>query len=80
VDYVAGMVEDWQDTRLIVKDVTRCGAHDRFGGLGLKTTQRYGWWVLLSLGLKTRRWRFRREPVVARGMIAEGASRRSNSV
>jgi hypothetical protein len=24
-------------------------------GLGLKTTQRYGWQVLLSLGLKTRR-------------------------
>jgi hypothetical protein len=80
VDYVAGMVEDWRDTRLIVKDVTRCGAHDRFGGLGLKTTQHYGWRVLLSLGLKTRWWRFRREPVVARDMIAEGASRRSNSV
>jgi hypothetical protein len=26
-----------------------------FGGLGLKTTQRYGWRVLLSLGLKTQR-------------------------
>jgi hypothetical protein len=25
--------------------------------LGLKTTQHYGWRVLLSLGLKTRRWR-----------------------
>jgi len=59
---------------------TRCGAHGRFGGLGLKTTQRYGCLVLLSLGLKTRRWRFRREPVAARGVIAEGASRRSNSV
>ena len=57
----------------------RCGAHDSFGGLGLKTTQRYGWRILLSLGLKTRRWRFRREPVVARDVIAEGASRRSNS-
>jgi hypothetical protein len=50
----------------------RCGAHNRFGGLGLKTTQRYGWRVLLSLGLKTRWWRFRREPVAARGLIAEG--------
>jgi hypothetical protein len=35
---------------------------------------------LLSLGLKTRRRRLRREPVVARGVIAEGASRRNNSV
>jgi hypothetical protein len=58
----------------------RCGAHGRFGGLGLETTQRCGWLVLLSLGLKTRRWRFRREPVVPRGVIVEGASRRSNSV
>ena len=58
----------------------RCGAHDRFGGLGLKTTQRYRWRVLLSLGLKTRRWRFRREPVAARDVIVEGASMRSNSV
>jgi hypothetical protein len=38
VDRVAGMVEDWRDTRLIVEDCMRCGAHDRFGGLGLKTT------------------------------------------
>jgi hypothetical protein len=52
---------------------TRCGAHDRFGGLGLKTTQRYGCLVLLSLGLKTWRWRFRREPMAARDVIAEGA-------
>ena len=52
---------------------TRCGTHGRFGGLGLKTTQRYGWQVLLSLGLKTRRRRFRREPVAARDVIAEGA-------
>jgi hypothetical protein len=46
---------------------TRFGAHDRFGGLGLKTTQRYGCLVLLCLGLKTWRWRFQREPVAARG-------------
>ena len=39
----------------------RCSAHGRFCGLGLKTTHRYGCRVLLSLGLKTRRWRFRRE-------------------
>jgi hypothetical protein len=58
----------------------RCGAHDRFGGLGLKTTQRYRWRDLLSLGLKTRQWRLRREPVAARAMITEGAPRRSNSV
>jgi hypothetical protein len=59
---------------------TRCGTHGGFCGLGLKTTQCYGWRVLLSLSLKTRRQRFRREPVAARGVIAEGASRRSNSV
>jgi hypothetical protein len=40
VDRVDGMVEDWRDTRLIVEDL--CGAHGRFGGLGLKTSQRYG--------------------------------------
>jgi hypothetical protein len=29
----------------------------RFGGLGLKTTQFYGWRVLLSMGLKSQhRW------------------------
>jgi hypothetical protein len=54
----------------------RCGAHDRFGGLGLKTTKRYVLLILLSLGLKTRWWRFRREPVAACGVIVEGASRR----
>jgi hypothetical protein len=59
---------------------TRCSAHGRFGGLGLKTTQRYSWQVLLSLDLKTRWRRFRREPVAARGVIVDGASRRSNSV
>jgi hypothetical protein len=59
---------------------TRCGTHGRFGGLGLKTTKRYGCLVLLSLGLKTRRWRFWREPVAACGVTVEGASRRSNSV
>jgi hypothetical protein len=59
---------------------TRYVAHGRFGGLGLKTTQRYGWRVLLSLGLKTQwRW-FWRELVATRGMIVEGASRQSNSV
>jgi hypothetical protein len=80
VDRVASVVEDWRDTRLVMEMRTRCGTHDGFGDLGLKTTQRYGWQVLLSLGLKTRRRRFRREPVAAHGMIAEGASRRSNSV
>jgi hypothetical protein len=41
----------------------RCGAHGSFGGLGLKTTQRYKWRVLLSLGLKIRRRRLQREPM-----------------
>jgi hypothetical protein len=62
------------------RSCTRCGAHGRFGGLGLKTTQRYECLVLLSLELKTRRWRFWMEPVATRGVIAEGASRWSNSV
>jgi hypothetical protein len=48
----------------------RCGAQGRFGGLGLKTTQHYGWRVLLSLGLKTKWWRFRKEPEAACGVIA----------
>jgi hypothetical protein len=76
VDRVAGMVEDWRDTRLIVKDVheVRC-SRQVWWFVGLKTTQRYGWRVLLSLGLKTRWWRLRREPVAARGMIAESASK-----
>jgi hypothetical protein len=44
--------------------------------LSLKTTLRYGWQVLLSLGLKTRRrWQFGREPVAACGVTAKGASR-----
>jgi hypothetical protein len=57
---------------------TRCGTHDGFGGLGLKTTQCYEWRVLLSLGLKTRQWRFWRELVAACGITAKGASRQSN--
>jgi hypothetical protein len=39
-----------------------------FGGLGFKTTQRYGWRVLLSLRLKIRRLQFRWESVVARAL------------
>jgi hypothetical protein len=35
---------------------------------------------LLSLGHKTRRWQFWREPVAAHGVIVKGALRRSNSV
>jgi hypothetical protein len=80
VDSVAGVVEYWRDTRLIVENVheVRCS--------------RQVWWFrpqnhpalwmpgFAELGLKTRRWRFRREPVAARGVIAEGASRQSNSV
>ena len=70
VDRVAGMVEDWRDTRLVVEDA-HVATLMQFGGLGLKTTQHYGWRVLLSLGLKTRWWRFGREPVVARGLTAK---------
>jgi hypothetical protein len=29
---------------------TRCGTHGGFGGLGLKTTQRYGWRVFAEFG------------------------------
>jgi hypothetical protein len=50
----------------------------RFGGLDLKTTHYYGWRLLLSLGPKTRRWRFQWKSVVACGITAKGASRRSN--
>jgi hypothetical protein len=60
--------------------ISLSGAHDRFSGLGLKTPQHYGCLVLLSLGLKTRRWQFRRKSMAARGVIAEGVSRRSKSV
>ena len=80
MDRVAGVVEDWRDTRLIVEDVHEVRCSRQVWWFGPKTTQRYGWRVLLSLGLKTRRRWFRREPAVARGVIAEGASRRSNSV
>jgi hypothetical protein len=80
VDRVAGVSRTGGTRVWSWRTCTRCGVHDRFGGLGLKTTQRYKCLVLLTLGLKTRRWRFRRELVAARGVIAEGASRRSNSV
>ena len=58
----------------------QCDIH---GGLVVdprKTTRRYRRRVWLSLGLKTRRWRFQWEPEVARGVIMKGASRRSNFV
>jgi hypothetical protein len=78
VDRVVGMVEDWQDTRLVVED-----AHVvtlmQFGGLGLKTTKRYGWRVLLSLGLKTRWRRFLRESKAARGIIVKVCQREATS-
>jgi hypothetical protein len=48
--------------------------------LSLKSTMHYEWWVLMSLGLKTRGRRFRREPTVARGVTAMGAWRQSNFV
>jgi hypothetical protein len=78
VDSVAGVVEDWWDTRLIVEDVheVRCSRQVWWFGPQNHPALR----VLLSLGLKTRWWRFRRESVAANSMIAEGASRRSNSV
>jgi hypothetical protein len=52
----------------------------QFGGLGLKTTKRYGWRILLSLGLNTRRRRFQGESVAARGITSKGASSQSNFV
>jgi hypothetical protein len=44
----------------------------------LKSTLRYGWRVLLSVSLKTRRRRFRKELVVACGVTTKGMSRRCN--
>ena len=81
MDRVADVVEDWRDTRLIVEDVHKVRCSRQVWWFGPQNhPQRYGWRVLLSLGLKNRRWRFRRESVAARGMIVEGASRQSNSV
>jgi hypothetical protein len=59
---------------------TWCATH---GGLAVdpqKITPRCGRRVLPSLGLKTRRWQFQRELVVARGVTVKVASRRSNFV
>jgi hypothetical protein len=72
MDHVAGVVRDWRDTRLIVEDVHEVRCSRQVWWFGPQTHQ--------SLGLKTRRWRFRRELAAARSVIAEGASRRSNSV
>jgi hypothetical protein len=54
VDHVAGVVEDWWDTHLVMENVHEVRCSRQVGDLGLKTTQRYIWRVLLSLGLKTR--------------------------
>ena len=75
MDRVAGMAEDWWDTRLDVGDEHVVRYSRQFGGLGLKTTKRYKWRILLSLGLKTLWQRFQREPVVACGITAKGATR-----
>jgi hypothetical protein len=82
VDRVGGVVEDWRDTRLIVEDVheVRCARQVLwFEPQNHPALQMLGF-AELRLSLKTRRWRFRIEPVAARGVITEGASRRSNSV
>jgi hypothetical protein len=68
VNHVAGVVEDWGDT---------CPGR---GGLKVWASKppnalRMGDW---RLDLKTRRWQFQWESVATRGIIAKGASRRSN--
>ena len=42
MDHVADVAEDKRDTRLVVEDATWYETRDGLGGLGLKTTQRYG--------------------------------------
>jgi hypothetical protein len=48
---------------------------ERFGDGSSKTTLCCRRQVLLSLGLKARRWRFQMESMIACGIIVEGASR-----
>jgi hypothetical protein len=73
VDRVAGVVEDWQDTHLIVED-----AHE-------VQCSRQVWWFgpqnLPSLWMAGfAEFGPQNSAVAAHDVIAEGASRRSNSV
>jgi hypothetical protein len=54
-DRVAGVVKDWQDTCLGCGGCVCDTLHTIVWCLNLKTTQRCGWRVSSSLGLKTRR-------------------------
>jgi hypothetical protein len=58
----------------------KCGAHNMFGSLGLKTAQRYICAGFAKFGPKNSATAVTEEPVATRGMVAEGVSRRSKSV
>jgi hypothetical protein len=52
----------------------------QFGGWASKLPSATDYGISTGFGLKTWRWQFRQELDVARGVIIEGASTRSNSV
>jgi hypothetical protein len=78
VDRVAGMVEAWRDTRLIVKDVHEVRCSQQVWWFGSQNHPALRMAGFAKFGPQN--WRFQRESVAARGMIVEGASRRSNSM
>jgi hypothetical protein len=80
VGRVADVVEDCGTHVQDVGDMHMVRYSWHFGSWSSKTTLHCGWRVLLSLGLKTRRWRFERESLVARDITTKCASRQSNFV
>jgi hypothetical protein len=77
---LAGTVEYWRETCQGHVGCARGAILMTVWWLSLKTILRYGWRVLLSLGLKTRWLRFKREPMIVRGVTSKDVLRRSNFV
>ena len=80
VDHVAGMVEDWRDTRLIVKDVHEVRCSRQVWWFGSQNHPALRMAGFAEFGPQNSAVAVPEGTVAAHGVIAEGASRRSNSV
>jgi hypothetical protein len=80
LDRVAGEIEDWRETRLIVEDVHEVRCSRQVSWFGPQNHPALRMAGFAEFGPQNSVVAVPEGTVVAHGVIAEGASRRSNSV